>query len=92
MSINLHYSWGIPQQIHIQCFLDFFYFSFFRYNLFIKKVTTLTSEKIHINLIKYKKFGAILEGGGFKIAPVEKKLKKKILECILYIEVKKSSS
>ena len=77
----------VPVEIYIpNFFLDFFYFSFLSYNVFKqKKSLLLKSGKIHINLINYQNFLAILEDRGFKTAG----LKKKLLKCILYIEINK---
>ena len=51
------------------------------------------SKKSHKSNKIYQNFWAMWEDEGFKTAPIKKKkIKKKILECILYIEKEQKSS
>ena len=80
------------RKTHTQFFFRFFfYFSFSRYHFLSKKLYKIwkNSHKSYKKI--YLNFLAILEDGEFKTAPVKKKIKmkKKKLECILYVEINK---
>ena len=80
----------VPVEKYIPNFCRFFFYSSLKYNL--KKIINhhfLKSEKnAHKSRKIYQNFRVILEDWSFKTASFKKiKNKKKLLECILYIEM-----